>query len=322
MDRREVVWNAACSQRIRIRGACFILCAIFSLSAIGCAVKPVPAGTGVPVVVDDMGRTVSLPTPPKRIVSLAPAATEILFAVGAGPNVVAVTTFDNFPEEVKTLPKVGGFSSTTISLEAIVAQKPDLVVSAGSLQQPTMDALQKLGIPVFASEPTTFEQTWRSMEALGRLCGTADQSTAVVADFRKRLDDVKKRGDANAAAKPKVLFVVGVEPLIAAGPKTFLGEAIELAGGINRLGGVAQQYPRVSEELLFADEPDLILGLNGEHGGVVAELAKRPSWANLKAVKNGRIVGIPDDLIARAGPRLIEGLEAVERAVRTATMPK
>jgi len=334
MDRPETVialWRAADghlpshrrteTRRVTTRRSPW-LCLLLLIASVGCASKPatpsVPAASSVK---DSLGRTVSLPKLPERIVSLAPAATEILFAVGLGPKVVAVTTFDNFPEDVKALPKVGGFSSSTISLEAIVGQRPDLVVCAGSLQQPTMEALEKLGIPAFASEPTTFAETVASMAAIGEVCGTSEKATVVVADFRKRLDDVKRRAAAATAAKPQVLFVVGVEPLLAAGPKTFLGEAIELAGGRNLLVGVPEQYPRVSEELLFAKEPDLILGLSGEHGGVVADLAKRPSWVNLKAVKAGRIVAIPDDLIARAGPRLIEGLEAVERAIRAASTP-
>src|SRR5262249_58558242 len=125
---------------------------------------------------DDLGRTVTVSRPPRRIVSLAPGITETLFAVGAGPRLVAVTTTDTYPPEVKRLPTVGGFAPETISLETLLAQKPDLVIAGGRFQQPVVESLTKLGVPAVVIDPDTLAAVEDAIVLIGRLTGQEEKS--------------------------------------------------------------------------------------------------------------------------------------------------
>jgi iron complex transport system substrate-binding protein len=268
-------------------------------------------------VTDDLGRTVTVPRRPARIVSLAPGITESLFAVGAGPRVVAVTTTDTYPPEVKQLPKIGGFAPQTISLEAILAQKPDLVIGGALFQRPVVEAVGKLGVPAVVLDPSSLGAVESSIALLGRLTGQEEQSAAVVADFRRRREAVRRRTKAlRPADRPRVLYVLWDEPLQTAGPGTFVGEMIAEAGGENVFADATQLYPQVSDEAVLARGPDVILA--PDHGGtsLAGRLPRRPGWSGLAAVKAGKIVTIPEDVLHRPGPRLVEGLEKIEALLR------
>jgi iron complex transport system substrate-binding protein len=257
---------------------------------------------------------VKLTRPVERIVSLSPAATEILFAIGAGPKVVAGTEFDTHPEEAKKLPRIGGFTPQSINVEAILAHKPDLVVAAP--QKDVIAALEKFGIPVVALDPKGVNDVWNNVELLGKLTDCEAKAKEVAGrgqkefgrrDFNKRLD------------KPQVLCVLADEPLITSGGGTFIDEIITAAGGGNVFADVKESWPRVSDEQVLARGADVIICV--EHTGgdgttVVEKLKKRPGWATLKAVKDGKVYAVDADLITRPGPRLVDGLEAVERLLR------
>jgi iron complex transport system substrate-binding protein len=295
-----------------------IISAVFLALAAGCSrpiAEPdrveVEADGAFPVTVrDDLGRTATVSRPPMRIVSLGPGVTETLFAVGAGPRVVAVTTTDTYPPEIKQLPTVGGFAPETISLEALLAQKPDLVIAGGRFQQPIVESVAKLGVPAVVIDPDTLDGVEDSIVLIGRLTGQEAKSTAVVADFRRRREVVRRRAAAiRPADRPRVLYVLWDEPLQTTGPGTFVGQMITEAGGVNVFADAAQQYPTVSDEAVLARNPKLVLA--PDHGGATLRdrLFGRPGWKELAAVKGGKIVTVPEDLLHRPGPRLIDGLE-------------
>jgi iron complex transport system substrate-binding protein len=285
------------------------------LLVLGCsrpAQEPAAEQTGgFPITVrDDLGRTVTVSRRPQRIISLAPSITETLFAIGAGPRVVAVTSTDTYPPEVKQLPTVGGFAPQTISLETILAHKPDLVLAGGRFQQSIVDAVEKLGVAALVIDPTSINGVEESIERLGRLTGQEEKSAALVADFRRRREAVRARTNRiEPADRPRVLYVLWDEPLQTAGPDTFVGQMIEEAGGRNLFADARQRYPTVSDESILSRNPDVILA--PDHGGDALRdrLTRRPGWGGLAAVKSGRILTVPEDLLHRPGPRLIDGLE-------------
>lgn len=280
--------------------------------------EPAASGTGFPVTLtDDLGRSVTLTRPPQRIVSLAPSNTEILFAVGAGPQVVGVTDFCDFPPQVRGLPRVGGIVPGSLSVERVVSLAPDLVVSAGRLQQPVIDALARLGIPVLALEPRTIERVYENIRKVGQLTGHPDGAQVVVRTMQQRVEAVRRRiADLRPEERVRVFYEVWDNPLMTAGPGTFIGQLIELAGGINVFDDVGQDWPQVSLEELLRRDPDVILGPATHQSGLVLDdLRRRPGWQTLRAVRAGRVHVIEDNLISRPGPRLVEGLEQVARAL-------
>jgi iron complex transport system substrate-binding protein len=297
---------------------------VFLVLAAGCsrpAGEPdredVESGGGFPITVrDDLGRTVTVSRAPLRIVSLAPGITETLFAVGAGPRLVAVTTTDTYPPEVKQLPTVGGFAPETISLEALLARKPDLVIAGGRFQQPIVEAMARLRIAAVVIDPSSLAGVEEAIGLIGRLTGQEAKSAAVVADFRRRREAVRRRAALiRPADRIRVLYVLWDEPLQTAGPGTFVGQMIAEAGGRNLFADASGQYPAVSDEAVLARNPDLILA--PDHGGAKLRdrLSGRPGWGKLAAVQAGRVVAVPEDVLNRPGPRLIEGLEKIEQKI-------
>lgn len=289
------------------------------LFALGCQ----PSGCGRPVppsdaptlspVTDDLGRAVPLPKVPTRIVSLSPAATEILFAIGAGPKVVAGTEFDTYPAEAKRLPRIGGFTPQSINVEAIVAHRPDLVVAAP--QKDVIAALEKFNIPVVALDPKSTNDVWRNIDLLGKLTGCEEKATQITKTAALTWQVHQERGLRMGPLK-KVLFVLADEPLITSGHGTFIDEIISTADGENVFADVKESWPRVSDEQVLARGADVILCVEhagGDGGAVPKKVKSRPGWDKLEAVKNGKVYAVDADLITRPGPRLVDGLEAVEK---------
>lgn len=279
----------------------------------GCS-RPVAQPSG-PAFTDDLGRSVVIPKTPTRIVSLSPAATEILFAIGAGPNVVAGTEYDTYPEEAKKLPRIGGFTPQSINVEAILAHKPDLVVAAP--QKDIVAALEKYGIPVVALDPKGTADVWNNVELLGRVTGCETKAKEIAEQGRKRLTGSRQ---GSGRPIPRVLFVLADEPLITCGSGTFIDEIITTAGGVNVFADVKESWPKVSDEQVLARGADVILCVEHAGGGgsvVPGRLKMRPGWDKLKAVQTGRVYSVDADLLTRPGPRLVDGLEVVEKLLRS-----
>jgi len=273
---------------------------------------------------DTLGRQVTIKTLPQRIISLAPSNTERLFAVGAWQAVVGVTTVDTYPPEVVTVRKVGGFVPKSMSIETIVSLKPDLVLAAGELQRPTIEALERVGLTVVAIEdPGSFDEVYADITLVGRLTGHEQEARRVVEEIQNRLQRVRQA----VATLPQekrltVFYEVYDEPLMTAGRVTIIGQLLEMAGGINVFADLEGRYPQVSSEEVVRRNPSCILGHTGHQLALTpARISQRPGWHSMTAVKQHCIRLLNGDTVARPGPRLAEALEAITRALYPDLLP-
>lgn len=273
---------------------------------------------------DDLGRQITLASSPRRIVSLAPSNTERLFAVGAGETVVGVTLVDTYPPEVAAIPKVGGFVPKSISIETIVSLKPDLVLAAGAIQRPAIEALERLGLAVVALEdPESLDSVYTALRLIGRLTGRATRALEVIASMQERLARVQT---AVATLAPNqrhtVFYEVYDAPLMTVGRGTIIGQMLEMAGGINIFADLPGRYPQVSAEEVVQRNPACILGLKGHKTSLTpTQMRQRPGWAGITAVQQQCVHLLDDDTVARPGPRLAEALEAMTRALYPHLLP-
>ncbi len=299
---------------------CILLLAACAPSARAPAPAPLstlaPASASALDLTDDLGRKVSLPSVPKRIVSLAPSKTEILFAVGAGPQVVGVTRYCTYPAGAQQGREIiGGFTAESISVEKVLALQPDLVFTAGTLHRPVIEALERARVPVYALDAKDLDGIYQDITAVGRITGHPAESQAVVEGMQRRVAAVSEKvRDIPPEKRLKVFYEVWDEPLMTASPHTFIGQVIELAGGANIFADAQEQYPTVSAELVVARNPDVILGPS-THGDALttAKIAARPGWQPIKAVQAGRLATIDGDIASHAGPRIVDALQSVAR---------
>jgi iron complex transport system substrate-binding protein len=282
---------------------------------------PVPATATLALfpftLTDDLGREVTISALPQRIVSLAPSNTEVLFAVGAGDQVVGVTEYCNYPPEVQNLEQVGGFSAKTISVEKIVALEPDLVLSVGEIQQPVIEALEQVNITVVALDPDTFDDVYASVGLVGRLSGHEEEAAQVMVEMKDLVAFVTERiATIPQEERLRVYWEVFDEPRMTAGPSTFQGQLIELAGGINIFADVTENYPQINDEEVIERNPAVIMGADTMGDKLTIDrVAQRSGWDQVDAVQNGRIHLFDGDMVSRAGPRLVQVLEAMAKAL-------
>jgi iron complex transport system substrate-binding protein len=278
-----------------------------------------PADPAYPLeVADSAGYTLRLAQRPRRIVSTAPSNTEIIFAVGAGEQLVGVTTYCNYPPEAKQREKIGGFSPKSISIESIVNLKPDLVLTTGGIQQPLTASLRQVRLPVLSYDADTLDGVIENVRRIGRACGRAREAEALASKLQERLAATRARAATRKTAGPRVLLLLSEEPLMTVGPKTFLGQMLELAGGRNIFADVTQQYPRISEEQIIQRNPEVIVLWDGGNAAARRQqLANRPGWGQLEAVRQQRLPAINEDLISRPTPRLFDGLDELTRALES-----
>jgi iron complex transport system substrate-binding protein len=261
-------------------------------AVLGCARPPAPPSLA--------GAT------PQRIVSLTPALTEILFAVGAGERVVGVTQFCDFPSAAKEKPKVGGYVNP--SVESVLALKPDLVVvSPGPGNRDSAIAMQRAGLRLEIVPAETLEESLAAIEGVARVAGVEDAGRELAKSLRARIDAVAQR--VVAAPRVKTLFCLQTDPIIAAGRDTLPSQLLELAGGSNVIA--APRYPRVDVEAVAAAMPELILQarMDVADGSEHAEDAFWKRWPAIPAVAHGRVVVLPDDVALRPGPRVADAVE-------------
>lgn len=265
-------------------------------------------------VVDDLGRTVTIESAPERIVSLLPSNTEILFAAGAGEQVIGVTSFCNYPPEATTREQIGGITNQTISIEAITALEPDLIVASGA-QTDAIQTLTETGLVVIVLEPATLVDIYANIELVGRITAHSDQAAGLVADMQRRAEAVTtKVATVPEAERPTVFYEVWNEPLMTAGPNTFIGQLVTLAGGRLIFSDVEEDWPQVSAEVIIERDPTVILGPDSNSEILTSEqIAARPGWAQIAAVQGERIYLLNGDIVSRPGPRIIDALEAMAR---------
>jgi len=259
--------------------------------------------------VDDQGQRVTLPVAARRVVSLAPNVTEMLFAVGAGPAMVGVTQFCDFPPAARRVKKIGNFSAP--DLETVAAARPDLVVAAYGNSLEAIAALRRLGLPVFVTNPQDTAGVLRNLAALGTLTGHPAEARRLVAELRGRLERLQRR----LAGRParRALVVVWPDPMTVVGGRSYLNDAIRRAGGVNAAGGIREAYPKLDPERLISLSPEVILLPMGDRGATPDEVARRPGVADTPAGQAHRIYTVTADWVVRAGPRLVAGIEEMAR---------
>lgn len=266
---------------------------------------------------DARDRPVIISAKPMRIVSLAPSVTEILFAIGAGPQVVGRTKFCNYPPEVMSLPEIGGFSAKSISVEAILDLQPDLVVAGSKSQGDVVSALESRGVTVFVLAPETLTDIETGIMMLGEITGNVTESTGLVVDMQTRIKAVTAKVNTIPAEKRlRVFYEVWHEPLTTTSGGTFIGELLTLAGATNIFNNLAETYPKVSAEQIIESDPQVILAPGSHSDQLTAKvIAARPGWEKLSAVKNNAIHVVDSDIVSRAGPRVVDALEAIAKAL-------
>jgi iron complex transport system substrate-binding protein len=250
---------------------------------------------------------------PRRIVSLVPAITEMLFAIGAGPQVAAVSSYDEFPPEVKALPKVGALLDP--DTERILALRPDLVVVYGS-QSDLQTQLQRAGIRTFSYRHGGLATTLDTIRELGTVTGREKESVTLVSSLRSRLDMVRDR--VKVRPQPRVLLVVERQPgvlrgIYASGGVGFLHEMLNIAGGRNVFADVQREAVQPSLETLLARAPDVILEVRAMGLIEKSALVERDTWSTLSsipAVRNRRVHLMSGDYLVVPGPRLAMATEA------------
>jgi len=273
-------------------------------------------------LVDDLGYSLTLTSPPERIVSLAPSNTEILFAIGAGDKVVGITDFCNYPYnfaawiETGNMTSIGNFYGP--SVEPIVALNPDLVLaSTGSLE--ATENLRELGYNVLVIEPRNITFVLRDILVVGRATNHYDEAVTLESEINQRIEAVTNQAAA-ATTTPKVYHEVWNDPLMSAGPGTFINELITMAGGKNIFEDTTTSWPIVSSEAIIEKNPDVMffpdmyMGV-GNFYETIENVASRPGWDTISAVQNGALYEINADIISRSGPRLVDALEIIAKMV-------
>lgn len=263
---------------------------------------------------DDTGASVRLPAPARRIVSLAPHATELLFAAGAGGRLVGAVEYSDYPEAAKRVPRVGGYSNP--DLERIVALKPDLVLvwQSGNAAA-TVNRLQALGLTVYQSQPDRLEDIPASIEKLGRLAGSEAAARRAAADFRQRLATLRKQYSPRPAVA--MFYQAWHQPLLTVGGSQIISDVIRLCGGTNIFADLAAKAPSVSVEAVLAADPEAIVA-SGMGRDTPIGLDDWRKWTRMKAVARGNLFPIAADLMQRPTPRLLDGAEQLCRHLETA----
>ena len=280
---------------------------------VGCG-KTQPAPTATPVasitVVDDVGNTVTLNTEPQRIISLAPANTEILYALGLGDRVVGVTEYCNYPPEAAEKPKVGGFSD--VDLEQVVGLEPDLVLATSLHTSEVVPALQERGVPVFVADPQTVLGVLETIRTIGHITGKDQAAGALTSHMQEGISAVQET--IKDAPRPRVFWELGPE-LYTAGPGSFLNDLIVMAGGENVAADAESPWPQLSLEAIVLKDPAIVVLADHNYGETAETVTQRSGWWNITAVREGRIVELTDDdIFSRPGPRIVEGLEFLAQA--------
>ena len=269
-------------------------------------------------VTDETGRSVSLPKRIDRVISLAPNLTEIVYAVGAGTRLVGDTEYCDFPSEARNVTKVG--DTLHPNLERVIALHPQLVlVSTSSQLEVFTNQLQSQNVPVFVTDPRDLEGVFRSIQKIGEILGQHSQTESLLQQLKDRADKVTNA--VKQQPKVSVFYQLSAEPLYTAGHDSFVTDLIGRAGATSVTQNVPGAWPKFSAESALAAKPDvIILPTGGSMGSGNTEVAE--ALRNSPAVVHGRVYKINDDHLVRPGPRAVDGLEEMARAIHPDAFPK
>ena len=244
-----------------------------------------------------------------RYISLAPSTTEILFALGLDEEIIGVSTFCNFPGQVKNRPKVGDFSSP--NLERIISLKPDYIFCTGLEQAPVIWRLKELNFKVYVADPASFEELFKSIEEIAQITKRQDKARALIWQMKSAVNEVASKAKLIPNEKKvRVFLEIWHEPLMTAGKGSFVDELIFLSGGINIAHNTSRPYSNYSSEKVISSNPQCIIMAYMDQEPPLRLVKQRFGWNKIEAVKNGRVFNdINPDILLRPGPRLILGLK-------------
>lgn len=290
----------------------FVLAAMVFVSACSPRKDSSPKSSETRDVVDEVGRHVTVPNSITRIVTLAPNLTEIVFAIGAGDRLVGNTTRCDYPPEAKSIAKVGDTQQP--SIERIIALRPQLIlVSTASQLESFTRQLETQRIAVYVTDPHDLEGVLRSIKAVGDLLGQSERAAQVIADLRARTAAAEER--VKQASPVKVFYQLSAEPLYTAGRDSFVTDLIKRAGGVSVTKDVPGAWPRYSAESAVAARPEAIIMATAESMGGSANAGVAASLKESPAALAGRVYKVNGDYVSRPGPRLVDGLEQIARAL-------
>lgn len=267
----------------------------------------IPSSASAMELIDQVGRSVNVPEQPKRVVSLMPSVTEIVFDIGAGDLLVGATQYATSPPAAAELPSVGSYKH--LDVEKIVRLQPDLCLAVrDGNPKHIVDRLVAVGIPVFVVDPRTLEEIKESILLLGQALNVEAEAEKMAAAMERRLSRIDNTVKL-ATNKPKVFFQIDAAPIISAGLNTFIDKLITRAGGINLASGT-KPYPRYSWEDMLGLQPEIVI-IASMAGGYTSDELKAgwEKWPQIQAVKNNKLYVVDADLFDRPTPRLIDGLE-------------
>jgi iron complex transport system substrate-binding protein len=272
------------------------------------------SATGGITVVDDAGRNVTLARIPQKIVSIAPGATEMLLAAGAGSRVIATVEFSDEPPEAKRIPRIG--DSNAIDMERVVALQPDVVVVwEGGSNVAQVNRLERLNVPLYRHKVEKLGDIPGSLRRLGALTGTRDVAGKAALDVEMRLARLEKRFG-RTAAKPTVLLEVWNRPIYTVGGSHMMTDSLRLCGARNVFADLKEQGPSVDTEAVIGRDPQIIVavappGVSGEW------LAEWQRFGTMRAVRDGKLVPFEDLRLSRLGPSAVAGTEALCKALNS-----
>ena len=264
-------------------------------------------------VIDLLGRSMSVPVNPRRVVALAPNITEIVYALGQAQRLVGATTYSDFPQAAAALPKVGSY--VHLDLERIVALNPDLCIAIKDGNPiATVTRLESFRIPVYAVDPKNLKSVMDTIMRVGILLQAENKAKQLISNMQNRIQVVAER-IAQADHRPKVFFQIGIAPIVSVGTNTFIHELIEMAGAHNLAAGNIA-YPRYSKEQVLGMLPDIIIVTSMAREAAFERIRNDwYQWQDLPAVKHQRVYIQESNLFDRPSPRLVDALETLARLI-------
>jgi len=271
-------------------------------------------------LIDGYGRNITFTEEPQSIISIAPSATEVIYAVGAGDKVIAVDFSSNYPDEAASLPKIANFP--TLDIEAIITNNPDVVFGAGITSQDDIDLMEDQGLTVFILAPFDVDDVLEDIETVGLITNHESEANLLKSSLQERIDNILQNVT-TLSFKPKIYIEYYSEPLYTFGEGTYGHDLIVLAGGINIAENATGLYPQINNEFVITQNPDIILYSKGPWTTTNATtISNRTGWNIINAVKNKHIYPINEDWVSRGGPRIVEGLEEIHSKINLVASPE
>ena len=260
---------------------------------------------------DGFGNIVKLEKTPERIISMAPSNTEILYALGLGEKIVGVSAFCDYPEEALAVEKIGDFIGT--NYEKVIELEPDLIVNYGMLEDDARQIYSDAGIPVISFMPESIEEVIGAIKQIAVATDSVEEGNDLVQSMERHKDDIVAKVQNTDSVK--VFYEVWHDPLMAAGAGSFIDGLVNLVNGVNVASDAEGEYPNYDFEQLIENDPEVYLTANDLPEKTAESIAARPGYDNITAIKNGEVYLLDGNILSRPGPRIVEGLEIIARAL-------